>query len=293
MSLSIEQSAAFVAVAETGSIRDAAKQLGKAASTVSNLISYLEIELDLSLFVRGPRSVELTEGGKVLLDYARGVIAESELFKAKADSISSGVPSKLRIAIDSGLWCEDVRGCFKGLSDQFPSLDLRVQGGDALQVQEMIVTQKADLGLRVSSLQFPKGLARVRSFNFSLTMVARPDHPLCQQAVKLETLRRYSQILYRPLSVSGLDKMQKLGHHVIETSTLSEIRELATAGLGWAYIAAFRVSEALENGDLQELEFAHGKLRDDWRTDVIWHENRTMDPAIKWMIRAFAGLKDR
>lgn len=293
MGLSIEQSAAFVAVAETGSIRDAARQLGKAASTVSNLISYLEIELDQLLFVRHARSVEITQGGKELLDYARSVIAESEIFKAKAHSISSGIPNRLRVAVDTGLWCDDVSACFKGLSDQFPSPDLRIQGGDALQVQEMVLSQQADLALRVSSLDFPKGLAHVRSFNFMLTMVARPDHPLCQGPVKLEVLRRHTQILYRPLSVAGLDKMQKLGHHVIEASTLSEIRELAAAGLGWAYLAKFQLGDTLEKGKLQELQFAHGKLRDDWRTDVIWHENRVMDPAIKWMIRALAGLQDR
>ena len=37
MSISIDQSTAFVAVAETGSIKHAAKKLGKASSTVSNL----------------------------------------------------------------------------------------------------------------------------------------------------------------------------------------------------------------------------------------------------------------
>lgn len=116
---------------------------------------------------------------------------------------------------------------------------------------------------------------------------------MCQGPVKLESLRRHTQLLYRPLSVAGLDKMQKLGHHVIEASTLSDIRKLAAAGLGWGYTAVFQLGDTLEKEKLQELQFAHGKLRDDWRTDVIWRENRIMDPAIKWMIRAFASLKDR
>ncbi len=61
----------FLAVAETGSLSQAARQLGVSQPTVGRQIRQIELDLDVSLFSRKPRGLALTDTGAALLPHAR------------------------------------------------------------------------------------------------------------------------------------------------------------------------------------------------------------------------------
>src|SRR6476619_5666130 len=62
----------FVAVAEEGSLTHAAeRRLHTAQPSLSRQIRDLELEVGVELFVRSSRGIELTEAGRVFLDYVR------------------------------------------------------------------------------------------------------------------------------------------------------------------------------------------------------------------------------
>ena len=66
----------FIAVAEEGHITRAAERLGMQQPPLSQLLKAMERELDVQLFRRRPRGVDLTDAGHAFLDNARAVLAQ-------------------------------------------------------------------------------------------------------------------------------------------------------------------------------------------------------------------------
>lgn len=82
----------FVAAAEAGSVRAAARRLDLAQATVTEHIRRLESLLGFAVFDRVGRSVVLTEQGRLLLPRARKVVrAVEEVADGIADAIDAGV----------------------------------------------------------------------------------------------------------------------------------------------------------------------------------------------------------
>ena len=67
MALSLEQLHAFVATVDCGGVAQAARHIGKHVSTLREQVNNLEIDTGLTLFVRHPRSLEVTEHGETTL----------------------------------------------------------------------------------------------------------------------------------------------------------------------------------------------------------------------------------
>jgi len=75
--LNIHQLNVFVIAAETLNFTQTAKRLHLTQSSVSQHIKSLETQLEVQLFVRAGRSLEITDAGRVLLPMARDIVEGS------------------------------------------------------------------------------------------------------------------------------------------------------------------------------------------------------------------------
>lgn len=98
--MTLEQLRGFVAIAEQGGLRAAAKSLNKTQPSLSVAIKALESHLDLRLFTRDSYRMELTAEGQVLLAKAQALLSQSTQLETLAEEFSSGRETQLQLAID-------------------------------------------------------------------------------------------------------------------------------------------------------------------------------------------------
>ena len=79
--MTLNQLRNVIAIADTGSMNEAAKQLYIAQPSLSQSIKELEKEIGAELFRRGNRGVVLTVEGEEFLSYARQVVQQYELME--------------------------------------------------------------------------------------------------------------------------------------------------------------------------------------------------------------------
>jgi DNA-binding transcriptional LysR family regulator len=91
----------FVAVAEEGHVTRAAERLGIQQPPLSQQIRALETELEVQLFRRKPRGVELTQAGEALLGEARGILDRVEYAAAAARRTGRGEAGRIGLGFTS------------------------------------------------------------------------------------------------------------------------------------------------------------------------------------------------
>lgn len=97
-SMKLDQIKSLIAVADFGSIRAAATQVGKTQSAVTKQIRRIEEDVGLKLFLRTSRGVLPTEAGKVILSRARAIDAEVAHLDEEIGSLRGNDTGNVRVS---------------------------------------------------------------------------------------------------------------------------------------------------------------------------------------------------
>lgn len=122
----IDAMAAFVAVAEAGSLVGAAAALGRSPSAVTRAIAALEARVGRPLLQRSTRRLRLTEAGQRYLPLCRRLLAD---LAAADDAVTEGTGAargQLTLAAPTGIGTRLLRPVLDGLLDQHPDLQARL-----------------------------------------------------------------------------------------------------------------------------------------------------------------------
>ena len=84
--MTLQQLAYLVAVAECGSITDAAERLFISQPSLSAAIHNLEKEMGVTAFVRSNKGVAVTREGEELLSFARMLLEQADIMQEAARS---------------------------------------------------------------------------------------------------------------------------------------------------------------------------------------------------------------
>jgi DNA-binding transcriptional LysR family regulator len=119
----------FLAIAEERSFTRAAERLWVAQPGLSTQMRRLEAELDVQLFERHTRGVDLTQAGELLLERARVAIAAADTAAATGRDLDQGVIGSVRLGVADGARWRLTPDVIQRFSRERPGVELALLEG--------------------------------------------------------------------------------------------------------------------------------------------------------------------
>jgi LysR family nitrogen assimilation transcriptional regulator len=249
----------FIAISEERSLSAASVRLGVAQPSLSQHVIRLEEELGVSLIVRSPRGIALTEEGHHLVRHARELCRHMDICIAELKeaggvvrgTVAFGMPPSISMVLAVPL-AETVR-------IELPQVRLRAMEAMSGFIKTWIEHDTVEIG-------FLYDLERVEHFNAihildeQLCFFSAPDNwPLDTPPGSPVSLAALSELdLVLPSQTHGLRKT--IEHHahprgialrvVVEMDAMTQIKELVARGSGHTIFAPAAAHDFVARGEL-------------------------------------------
>ncbi len=201
----------FIAVAEEGHITRAAARLGIQQPPLSQQIRALERELDVQLFRRKPRGVELTDAGRALLDDARIILAHLDHAFATTRRTARGEQGRIVVGFTSSApFVPFVPRVIRSFRERSPLVSLVLEESGTADMVEGLRNERVDAAFIRSPVADPAGLVVHPLLDEEMLLALPEGHRLGgagrdgDDAIKLAAFAAETFVLYRRPGGPGL-----------------------------------------------------------------------------------------
>ncbi|PFG45688.1 transcriptional regulator [Vibrio sp. ES.051] len=172
-------------VARLGSFTAAAEVLHKVPSAISYGVRQVEQDLDVVLFRRLPRKVELTAAGELFITEARMLLRQMAEIKAQTRRAAHGWKSTLKLTLDNVVKLDKLKPLIEDFYREFEFAELQINMEVFNGSWEAIAQERADIVIGATSAVPVGGDFEVRDMgSLDWALVMSPAHP----CVRLQTL---------------------------------------------------------------------------------------------------------
>jgi DNA-binding transcriptional LysR family regulator len=259
---------AFDAVARNRSFSAAAEELGYSQSAVSQQIADLERIARTRVFDRfpGPRPVELTEAGRVLLAHARPMLARMEAVGVDLDALADGAVGDLRVGTFQSAATNLLPRLLVAFRRAWPRIEVTLfESGSHDELDGQVERGALDL-----------------AFTHPYVLVVGRDHPLAGRSgsTSLETLGEIDLVGYRVCRAHAAVErfLRSRGiepRFVFRAEDNHLLQGLAANGVGAAIMPALAIDRSRD--DIVLIDLADEIPRR--RIGLIRHTDRYQTPA--------------
>ena len=244
----------FVAVAEEGHITRAAERLGIQQPPLSQQIKAIERELDVQLFRRKARGVELTDAGAAFLVDARAMLGHLDRAFETTRRAARGEQGRLCIGVTSTAPFHPlVPRAIRAFREACPMVALTVEECLSNELVERLRNERMDAAFIRTSLPDPDGLAVHPLIEEPMVVALPGTHALARgrDAVSLKSLSGETFILYGPPGTGMYDatiaacqaagfnpNVGNLGASTQQAPRITSTLSLVAAGLGISCVPA-------------------------------------------------------
>lgn len=145
----------FLRIADCGSVSLGAERCGLAPSSASLRLKGLEEALEIQLFVRRARGVELTRAGQVMADHARRLMAQLEQMHADLHPFAVGIATHLTLFANNNAICSYLPTDLARFFSLFPDVRITLEERMSSEVVAAVSGGRADVGIFVKEIIEP------------------------------------------------------------------------------------------------------------------------------------------
>jgi DNA-binding transcriptional LysR family regulator len=167
----------FVAVAEEGSLTRAAEREAMATSAASRRLQDLESGLDVVLFTRSARGMQLTLAGESLLQHARRMLMAAASLSSELMEYQRGIRGHIRMLANLSAIVVYLPEALEQFFLAHPDLRIELEERPTAGVVRGIREGWAEIGVCSGDVELGD-LAAIPFRRDHLVMLMRPDHPL-------------------------------------------------------------------------------------------------------------------
>jgi len=265
---------AFVEVALLGSFAAAARKLELDPSSISRSIAGLEEELNLRLFQRTTRRLELTEVGEIYLNRIKPLISEFDHALDEAYKVSTGVSGTLRMTTSVSFAQICIIPLIAEFKQQYPQVKLELQLTDSV---VDLVADGIDLACRLG----PKSDSELIG-----TRLLEPRYHVCVSPDYFKSnppITRPSDLEQHNCIVLTLPEYRSEWLFKDKDSTISRVKinsdlsissavallECARVGMGPVLLADWTINEDIKKGKLITILDEYQVAAEDFES-AIW-----------------------
>lgn len=297
MKMELYQLRTFAAVAERGSLTQAAEQLHLSQPAASAQIKLLEDELGVALFERRSSGLTLTGAGAALLPEIQRLLADANQVVTHAKSLSGRVKGPFRFAVVATVFDKSplaVGRLMHLLMARHPELDIEMQHRSSRGIVAGVTAGELDAGLALGRVDLPN----IRRIPLKLLRyrIAAPPPAVESGDPSAAKMRNASwkQLASAPWITTPpggshhqmiMQLFKRLGFQparVIEADSEPVITSLIKAGVGLGLMLEDLAVEADRAGEVVLVK----KGRPSTYLQVLHRTGRERDPAIEAILAA-------
>ena len=295
----LESFEVFLAIAETGSLGSAARELGLTQQAVSRWLASMEAKTGVTLAARTTRGSSLTSAGNIMAEWASRLLEVAHDIDAGMGSLREEGCQRINVVASQTIaehlmphWLLSLRAANSQQTASVPEVNLTATNGE--HAIASVRGGAIDLGF-VERPGAPAGLGSCVVGHDELVVVVSPSHKWARNSrvVSARELAQTPLITREPragirnsLSValrrSLGDAMQQAPPPVLELPTAAAMRAAVLAGAGPAAMSRLAVADDLAVSRLSAITVSPLDLRRELR--AIWVGGRAPPPGA---IRSF------
>ncbi|MGE7695470.1 LysR family transcriptional regulator [Lysinibacillus sp. NPDC094177] len=249
----------FITLVEVNNFTKASEILHISQPSVSLHIKNLEQEFQTTLFIRSPKSVQITPTGEILYKRAKQIMAIAEAAKEDVLTYHHEIQGTLVIGASFTIGEYILPPIIASLQQQFPQLELQIIIGNTKEIIQYTKLLQVDIGL-IEGQAHDNELIIKPFMQDELFIVSANDHPLAKEStITVADLQQQNWVAREEGSGTRyyLDHLFRAnGLQVRSLLTISSnqgVKESVIQGLGLSLLSASVIERELKNNDIKIL----------------------------------------
>ena len=281
--MNLSQIEAFCAIAETGSVSEAARQLECNRSKLSMAIKAFESELGVELFVRSGNKVNLSEVGKAIYKDCESMLITSTRIRRTCSQVSDEFAAEVWIAPDDSLPDSVWQELAHSLNKLFPNTSFNLVLASSGDLANLVATQQVDFAFGVDYERLDdarityKPLGKIRMMS-----VCSASHPLTKlKRVTDEDLRKSMQAAMVYLNEQNNSSLEPFSRRYIGFSSFEFMLSTILKESAWGVLPEPLIRHHLRAQRLSVIRHTYGLTQEDYC--MFSSADSAENPAMAWL----------